>query len=83
MHPPSGESRVVLCIRAQPNQPTYGSYSHGFMLMTARQNVSRSANVLAMGEKATETPSSPGVLVGPFPDFRKRDEDALIVYVPE
>lgn len=57
---------------------TDGSYSQGFILMTARQKVSRSSSVLDMGEKARGMPSSPGRLVDVFPAFRNLVDDALI-----
>lgn len=57
---------------------TEWSYSHGFMLTMARQNVSRSSRVRVMGEYTAGIPSCPGILVG-LPVFRKRCIDALMV----
>lgn len=57
---------------------TEWSYSQGFMLMIARQNVSKSSRVRVMGEYTAGIPSCPGILVG-FPVFRNRCIDALIV----
>lgn len=64
------------------NGPTEWSYSHGFILTTAFQNISRSSSVRVMGEYTAGMPSWPGMLVE-FPLFRNRKLDALMVYMPE